>query len=141
LRIVNEITYSTFAEAARIHGLILDREHEARTAMLLARDLCRSASDLRFPFALGFESGATDQMLFDDFQDAMRNEGDTDDSIRLKIETILGLLRSTMHPFLIESLCASASNEGFRLPLDALAPEQAAIATEIISAVQQNTKK
>jgi hypothetical protein len=79
--------------------------------------------------------------LFDDFKDILRDEGDTDDSIRPKIETMLGRLRSTMRAFQIESVCASASNEGPSLPLAALAPEQVAIATEIISAVQQNTKK
>jgi hypothetical protein len=62
LRTVKEMTYSKFAEAARIHGLILDRAHEARTAMLLAKDLRRPPSDVRFLFALGAESGATDQM-------------------------------------------------------------------------------
>jgi hypothetical protein len=85
--------------------------------MLFAKDLRRPPNDLRFLFALGVESGATDQMLFDNFKDARRDEGDTDDSIRLKIETILDRLRSTMHPFLIESVCASASNEGLSLPV------------------------
>jgi UDP-N-acetylmuramoylalanine-D-glutamate ligase len=80
-------------------------------------------------------------MLFDDFKDAMRDEGDTDGSIRLKIEAFLGRLRSTMHSFRIDGISASSSNEFLSLSFDALAPEQVAIATEIISAVEQNTKK
>jgi hypothetical protein len=80
-------------------------------------------------------------MLFDDFKDDMRDEGDTDDSIRRKIETIIGRLRSTMHPFLIEGVCSRTSYEGLSLSLAMLASQHAAIATEIISAVQQNTKK
>jgi hypothetical protein len=79
--------------------------------MLLAKDLRKPPSDLRFLFALSVESGAIDQMLFDDFNDAMRDEGDTHDSIRRKIETILGRLRSTMHSFRIDSVSASGSNE------------------------------
>jgi hypothetical protein len=143
LRTINEIIYSTFAEAARLHGLILDPEHEARTAMLLAKDLRRSPSprDLRFLFALGFESEATDQMLFDVFKDAIRDEGDTDDSIRWKIKTIIGHLRSTMDPFQLEGLCPSTSHEGLSLSFAAFVSGQAAIATEIISAVEKNTKK
>jgi hypothetical protein len=109
--------------------------------MLFARDLRRPPSDLRFLFALGVQSGAIDQMLFDDFKDDTRDEGDRDDSIRRKMETIIGRLRSIMHPFTIEGLCSSTSYEGLSLSLAMLASEQAAVATEIISAVQQNTKK
>jgi hypothetical protein len=80
-------------------------------------------------------------MLFDDFKDAMRDEGDTDDSIRRKIETIIGRRRSTMDRFRIEGARPSTSHEGISLSLAALASEQAAIATEIINAIQQNNNK
>jgi hypothetical protein len=82
LRTINDIPYRTFTEAARIHDIILDREHEGSMAMMLARDLRRPPNDLRLIFALGIGSGAGWQRLFDESKDVMRGDGDTDDSIR-----------------------------------------------------------
>jgi hypothetical protein len=80
-------------------------------------------------------------MLFDELKDVMCDDGDIDDSIHQKIESIIGGLTSTMHPLEIEGGLSSTSDEDPSLSLDAFAPEQAVITTEIMSAVQQNTKK
>jgi hypothetical protein len=49
--------------------------------MLFSLDLRRRPSDLRCIFALGIESEGGYQMLFDEFKDAMHDDGDIDDSI------------------------------------------------------------
>jgi hypothetical protein len=109
--------------------------------MLLARDLRRSPSGLRFLFALAIESGAGYRMLFDDFKDAMHDDGDTDDSIRQKIETIVARMTSPMEALEIEGGELSTLDDDRSLSLDALAPEQIIIIREIIDAIQYNTKK
>jgi hypothetical protein len=141
LRTINDIAENIFAEPARVHRLILDRQHEASMAMLLAQDLPRPSSDLRFIFAWGIESGAGYQMLFDEFQDAMRDDGDIDDSISQKIETIAVRMRSNMQDLDIEEIDSITIDDDRSLSLDALAPEQVALPREIIDAFQYNTKK
>jgi hypothetical protein len=80
-------------------------------------------------------------MLFNEFQDAMRDDGDTDDSIRQKTDTMIARLGSTMEALEIEGIESTTLDDDRSVPLDALAPEQAAIAREIIDAVQYKTKK
>jgi hypothetical protein len=104
-------------------------------------DLRRPPSDLRFIFGLAIESGAGYQMLFDEFKDAMRDHDDTVDLIRQKIEIIVVCMRSTMEALEIEEIKSITTDDDRSLSVDALAPEQAAIAREIIDAVQYNTKK
>jgi hypothetical protein len=141
LKTINDITDRTFAEAARIHGLILDRQHEASMVILLARDLRTPPSDPGFIFVLVIESGAGYQMLFDEFKDAMSNDGDNDDSIRKKIKTIVARIRLTMEALKIEGAESITIDDDRSVSLNALAPEQAAITREMIDGVQSETKK
>jgi hypothetical protein len=94
LRIVNHRTYHTFTEAAREKDLVLDRRHEAQTAMLLAGDVRRPPSDLRFIFVLAAESGANEQLLFIEFKNKMRDQRDNDDAILQQIEVVTQRLTS-----------------------------------------------
>jgi hypothetical protein len=138
---MNDITDNTVAEAARLNGLIIDRQREGSMAMLLARDLRRPPSDLELIIALGIESGAGYQMLFDEFKDAMRDSDDIDYSIHQKIQTIIAHMRSTMEALEIEGIEPTAIDDDRSGSLRALAPEQADIALEIIDAVRYQTKK
>jgi hypothetical protein len=70
---MNVSAYETFALAARGHGLVLDRQREVQAAMLPASDMRKLLSNLRFIFVLAAESGAHGQILFDEFNDKMRD--------------------------------------------------------------------
>jgi hypothetical protein len=141
LRIINEVTYETFSEAARVYGLILDRQDEARTALVLARDLHRPPSNLRFIFALGIDCGANYEALFEEFKDFMRDDGDTDDTIRMKIEKILNRMRSTIGPLETEDLATGITDPDPGPSLDSLGPEQRDIARQIIDTVLNHRAK
>jgi hypothetical protein len=64
--------------------------------MLLASDMIRAPTGLRFIFVLAVESEATDRLLFDEFMDKLRDQGDNDDAVRQQIDPITRSLTSTV---------------------------------------------
>jgi hypothetical protein len=87
-RTVNGVAHSTFQEAARTHGLILDRNNEARTAFRLAYEMCRPPRELRFLLALGVLSGADLNALLPEFEQVLGDEGDGPVQIREKMTNV-----------------------------------------------------
>jgi hypothetical protein len=86
---VNGVLHSTFQEAARAHALPLDRKDEARTALRLAYEMCRSLSELRFLLALSVLSGPDLDGVLHKFEKILGDEVDGLFQIREKTNGIL----------------------------------------------------
>jgi hypothetical protein len=140
LRTVNQSTYDTFAEGAREHDMVLSRQREVQTALLPGSDYTRSPGESRFIVVLAVESAANDQLLFDEFNDRMRNQGDNNDAVRLKIEAITRPLTSTLQFSSDEVEISDQPRAHHSASIADLSLEQAAAAREIIDAVEQNSK-
>jgi hypothetical protein len=89
---------------------------------------------------LALESGANDQLSFDEFKDKMRDQGNDDDAVRQKIWLMTRGLTFTIQLSSDELDISDPSEEHRSHSIADFSLEQAAVARQIIDAVEQNSK-
>jgi transcriptional regulator of acetoin/glycerol metabolism len=79
--------------------------------------------------------------LFDEFKDKMRDRGDDDDAVRRKIEAIIRRLTSTIQSSSDDVEVSDPAGGDHSPSIADFSLEQAAVAREIIDAVEQKSKQ